>query len=593
MERVVKWMIVFACLPFAAAGAASSSESQPAQSPPQKMNHAYIKLFQAVPNGAWEDTSQKRLEFIARNYFWINSHAGSWLKGSKPTAGVSEGLAIHDNDVDWRYFAGPSAGRDANGKTVGERLRDLNPKIILTNYRNGAYTNQNALKEAGEIEKNLPMGIAVFNTHTTLTKPVAKKDTTIILNPPEKVPAGVPAIYPFKASTTSEKYTKDKKDYVAWLRLDNEIMRINKATAEGGKIVLEVERGYWGTKTAKHGQDAVVLQPVYNGSGRNGKEYGLSGLPDGSSPQRGLRYVMNQSRPEFWKFLASKSKECIEEGYNGPWFDCTASTWINQSNAYGVSVKDQGPWDPDLKRDLDHETYREYQQRKIDYMFKHFPESEFYVNWFFPQTYFNNGTDKLLFSGENGHHPISGGAIEMYANPGNMEWKPLMAMQIDMRDNHYRTISWVKAANMSPQYMLYAYGTHLMIHEPGAEQYWGREGDPFQPNEFLFWDLGKPLQHFKSIDEAELKATPGVYARDFMNGRVLVNPDKKKSHTVSLKNVYYETESKSWVSKVVLKPQSAALLLNPAPARKTVAVRTNAPHKSDQSVAAVAAANTK
>ena len=43
--------------------------------------------------------------------------------------------------------------RNTAGRSVGERLRALNPDIILTNYRNGAYTNQFALDEAMEAER--------------------------------------------------------------------------------------------------------------------------------------------------------------------------------------------------------------------------------------------------------------------------------------------------------------------------------------------------------------------------------------------------------------------------------------------------------
>lgn len=530
---------------------------------PQPMDHTYVKLFQAVPNGAWEDTSDERLKTIARDYYWINSHAGSWLKGSAPENKQSaEGLArMADGDVDWRYFAGPSAGRDANGKTVGERLREFNPKIILTNYRNGAYTNQNAVREAGEIERRIPMSIAVHDTHTSLTQALSTDETTILLRPPSKVPEGQPATYPFIASTTKEQYSKDKKEFVAWFRLDDEIMRIDEVQSADGKIQLTVVRGYWGTKAAPHAADAVVLQPIYNGSRGRDREYGLSGLPNGNSPQRGLRYVMNQGREEFWNFLAEKSQEILDEGYNGPWFDCTASTWINHSNACGVSVKQQGAWDPELKRNMDPETYREYQQRKIDYLFERWPGREIYVNWFFPRTYFSNGTEKLMFSGANGHKPISGGAIEMYANPGNMEWLPLMDMQLDMTRNNYRHISWVKAADMSEKYMLFAYATHLMIHQNGTEQYWGREGDPFNPNPFLYYDLGEPLQTFQKIDEAQLEEVAGVYGRQFDKGLVLVNPDMKQAKSVKLDDTMFDAVSRAWVSEVSLEPRAGVVLI--------------------------------
>ncbi|MCX6633509.1 MAG: hypothetical protein NT090_00205 [Acidobacteria bacterium] len=49
-----------------------------------------------------------------------------------------------------------------------------------------------------------------------------------------------------------------------------------------------------------------------------------------------------------------------------------------------------------------------------------------------------------MFSGENGHHPISGGAIRMDANGKFMDWRELMRMQLDMVRNRYTVAAWAK-----------------------------------------------------------------------------------------------------------------------------------------------------
>lgn len=541
---------------------AGEAATEPATSPtvPKPLEKPYVQLFTLIGPGKLQDVSDKQIEFIANTYGWINSHGGYWLKPTMP-----------DN---WEYPFGPSAGLDDQQRSVAQRLKAINPDMILTNYRNGAYISQNALHEAGEAEKRAPLAIAVYNTSTTLARDLSESDTEVLINPPNFVPKGRPAEYPFMPSTTEEEHSLSKKEYVTWLRLGDEIMRIDKVSATDGKITLTVKRGIWGTQAAAHAAtaDTVVMAPVYCGSRRpDGNEYYLSGLPGGNSPQPALRYVMNQNKPEFWEMLGDKSKECIDEGYNGPWYDCTVSEWINHSNSYGVRL--QAAYDPDLKRDLDHETFREYQQNKIDYMFKRFPQSQFYVNWIFPRCYWDNGTDRKLFSGEEGHHPISGGAIEMYANEGFMDWLPLMKMQIDMRNNNFLHVAWAKKADvgsdheMPEDYAWFTYGTYLMVHEPGKPMYyggkWAGDKDPkeFVPPAFVYWDLGKPLESYGDISNALIQGTDHLYGRPFEKGVVAVNPDFEKAQTTRMDQSLYNTRTGAWEQEITVQPRSAVVLL--------------------------------
>jgi len=539
-------------------------------------NRPFVKLFTLIPGGPLKDTSDRNIQFIASTYGWINSHGGFWLKSTHPHLGPHVGT---------EYFAGQSAGIDMKGCTVGQRLREINPELILSNYRNGAYTQQYALDEAMEAESKFPLAIAVFNTDTTLVKALSTTDTTVLLNPPPEKPNGFQEIYPFKASTANGEHTKNKKHYVAWLRLEDEILRINNAEITDNDLIkLTVVRGIWNTEVSPHGEDVVVLAPIYCGNiWKNGMEYYLSGLPDGNSQQPAIRYIYMQQKLEFWKFLSDKVAEMFEEGYNGPWFDCTVSSWINHSNAYGVRVP--GPYDVDLGRLLDRETYREYHQHKLDYLFKRFPKGEFYVNWFFPEFYFENGHEKLMFSGENGHHPISGGAIELYAS-SRMDWYLLTKMQIDAVKNGYIFCCWVKCSleerrrsvdmpkdgsmediGMPLDYLMFAYGTFLLVYEPDAPQVWGgawgRPGEQssFVPPTFVYWDLGEPKEHFDDIAQAELDNASGVYCRHFKGGMVLVNPSKEESRLISLNAKYYEPERGEWVSSVTLRSRTAVLLL--------------------------------
>jgi hypothetical protein len=61
--------------------------------------------------------------------------------------------------------------------------------------------------------------------------------------------------------------------------------------------------------------------------------------------------------------------------------------------------------------------------------------------------YFDNSHEKRMLSGENGHDPISGGAIRMDANEKFADWRELMRMQLDMVRNRYTVAAWAKRAD--------------------------------------------------------------------------------------------------------------------------------------------------
>jgi hypothetical protein len=314
-----------------------------------------------------------------------------------------------------------------------------------------------------------------------------------------------------------------------------------------------------------------------------------------------------QQRREFWDFLAERMQETMDNGLTGPWFDCAVSSWINHANARGGRIA--APYDVDLQRPLDRDTYREYQQRKHDYLLDHFPGARLFVNWFFPRHYWGaethgeagtqitqrwgsaatpswtggtgggaGGNERLMFSGGNGHRPISGGVIEMYANERYMDWHALMRMHLDMRDQGFCVVSWIKRADaarasdfdMPLEYQCFAYATHLLVYEPDQPLYFGPAVPPggrvgeYTPAEYVYWDFGRSLERFEDVSQAEMPEAPGVYRRRFELGQVLVNPHLEQTRTVTLDGNYYDVQAKQRVTHVTLGPLRAALLLRPS-----------------------------
>src|SRR5689334_2198741 len=190
----------------------SAEESNQAMATPQPRRTPFVKLFTLTRGGRLPAPllTDEGLRFIAETYGWINSHGGSWRF---PTMAAELPF-------------GRSGGLDRpgpEGRSPGDRARAINPRLILTNYCNGSYTNQDGVREAMLAERQIPLAIAVHDTGARLTAALGMDETTVRLQPPAGRPDNQPPAYPFVASATEQEYTRDKWRFVAWLRLDDEV----------------------------------------------------------------------------------------------------------------------------------------------------------------------------------------------------------------------------------------------------------------------------------------------------------------------------------------------------------------------------------
>ncbi|OPZ15781.1 MAG: hypothetical protein BWZ10_01670 [candidate division BRC1 bacterium ADurb.BinA364] len=530
---------------FCAAGAIQAAD------PPQPLDRPYAPLMAVVGGGRLlPNPSDEKLEFIARTWSMVNSH----------------GLMINPSvsgDRPMPLWAGRSAGTDAQGRTIGQRLKALNPDFVLSNYRNGSYVSQNCPEEAAEAESRFPLSISVHDTGARLKRSLEADSSTVALDPAGAPPKGMPRIYPFKASTTAGEHSQSTKAYVAWIRLGGEILRIDQARAlEDGTIELAVRRGIWGTKAAAHAQGAMVLQPVYIGAntGIDAPDNYLSGRPDANAPQPGLRYAFQVQKADFQQWLGDKCQAIFDDGYDVVWLDVSVSTWYNNANAYGYPVV---PWNLAAAAPLDNSTYREYQQRKADALFARFPNGRFFINNVKGSCYFKAGQDRRQLSGEGGHHPLSGGSMEMYASaPNEEQWREIVDMTLDFVRSDFWGVAWAKGGR--GKYWQFAYGTFLLAYRPGARLMFapGESGGlPNKPAEFLYWDLGEPLETFDSAEDARHAHAKGVFCRRFAKGLVLVNPSTAASETVHLDGEFYDPETRSWIAQTAIEGKAAKLLL--------------------------------
>jgi hypothetical protein len=518
----------------------------------------YAPLVAVIGGGSMGSFTDDQIRQIAATWRMVNSHGG--MLSPDDLAGPPS-----------TYWAGPSSGRDEHGRTIGERLKAVAPGFILSNYRNGSYIAQNSPWEAAEVESRFPTGISIWNTGCTLVDAVGAEDTRLSVTrfPADKIPVrpeirgGRPEHYPFKASTAASGHSRTTKEYVAWIRLGDELMRIERIEVLAGRLEFTVRRGLWQTAPAAHAAGATVFQPVYIGRnmGIDAGDGALGGRPDDPSRQPGIRYGLMTFDPRMHEWLGEKAARIFAEDYDVCWLDVTVSTWYNNANAFGDDVR---PWNLRANQPLTQDDYRGWQQEKNDALLARFPGKRFWINNVKGGVYFENGHDRYQLSGENGHRAVDGGSMEMYANHRGNEaaWIQTVAMTLDFVRSRFKGVAWSKGRN-DQDYRRFSYATYLLAYEPGAELYFaiGEGGGLLsRPRALFYYDLGQPVQTFKTAAEAESKATKGLYTRDFAQGKILVNPGMEPK-SLTLEKDYIDSATGKKVNAITLAGNSAAILL--------------------------------
>jgi len=269
--------------------------------------------------------------------------------------------------------------------------------------------------------------------------------------------------------------------------------------------------------------------------------------------------------PDFHSWLGGKCGPLFEAGFDILWLDVTSSTMYNQADAYGGRVTQ---WDLEHDRQMDEVTYRRFQQRKLDALFQQYPQGKFWVNNVKARGFFGEAGDRHLLSGSEGHHPATGGSMENYGKTtGEKEWREELLATLDAVKHGWRLIAWSKGSGGagSGAYRLFAYATFLLAWEPDAQLWFGGKwgGVHQAPDGFLYHELGRPLEHFATPDEAALTDVPGVYVRRYEHGLVLVNAGIARDRVVTLDSALIDPDSSRAMQEVTLPAMSAKILMKP------------------------------
>jgi len=224
-------------------------------------------------------------------------------------------------------------------KEAGKKLKQFNPDFQLIRY-----TNTAAYKGSGfpwsDIdskfrwveEHNRRKDIAYYAA-CRLKTDVSKDASTIQV---QNGSDPFDNLSEMKASTTEGPYSISSQEYVFWVRIGEELMRVNRIADHDTYKELHVDRGFDDTEPQQYKKGAGVFIPVYQ-AGR-----GYPGMKNGNvhyaaDPASTLRRDLNI---RYWEYYAK------ENHFDGIWMDVFGPAMIvGQGDANGNRLDWSEIWD--------------------------------------------------------------------------------------------------------------------------------------------------------------------------------------------------------------------------------------------------------
>lgn len=388
-----------------------------------------------------------------------------------------------------------------------------------------------------------------------------------------------------------------------FLRLREECMRIVRLEGD----TLEVERGFFGTVQAPHGEGSSMVSPLYN--------------TNPNSPDRqSFAYHLDPQHPIRWQYLAG---ECLEDmtqsGADGIYIDILGSNTLRATRMDGVITS--GYWDRRLDSAYSRSNYRKASELGIDFI----QDTVHATLGTWPVIFGNNMTAttfrdgihdryKFLVPTEEKPRPIDGYMIEdawggytidqwvefdadgtkivpAKATPGThgyRNWEMNIREVMECGEN-----GWAAAPQMinggmknyafefltmeeQHDWFLWACASYLLgvvVNEEGSTSTWqgitARISDQYSRrimiDPCLQWKIGTPAltQGYQELED--YKVTGHTYLRPFSNGVVLVNPytgdDPVEIDLLAHGGPFIDPDSGDEISTIGLKGQTGRILL--------------------------------
>lgn len=470
-------------------------------------------------------------------------------------------------------------------------LHELNPDFKAVKYFNSSYTS--SADEVPRVEQRFRRALTMFRA-AVLGQSIDTKITEFALQAPRKNrPIALKASTLPGSLSSAERNRPSTKYYVTWIRIGDELMRIDTFDVTSGRI--KVTRGFDKSQPAAHKAGSPVFSPVYLGSTNDTGAY-----PGG--PGSNLRYAFDPANAEAARWCIEKATICIEQGYDGVWLDICSPNPFNMADSDGNHV---APWDFRTGQDYDRDAYREGQEIKI-----HAVQTAIYKKFgSWPVVIANNmGSSRTFEPGQGGSklmlmpteikpRPLDGYSIENFAGSFAARavdrighkgpryhsldtWRSklmLLAKSAQQKLAAYPMIANAgsKSKMLEPfgdirdRFETFAYASYLLAVEKdaptrlGLPAFYEKDGRRYAYLHPRYsWPIGAPTQTYQP-DQIDRYRPKGYlsYVRRFDNGLVIVNPSEKDDRKLNLDKTYLDLEIQKEISSIQMKAHTGKILL--------------------------------
>jgi hypothetical protein len=511
---------------------------------------------------------------------------------------------VHFHGEMSRAFPFGDIARGTGEGTLAEKLSRRGAWV--TSYFNGSNVTQGNkgwgmlhLHDAADIESKAPLAMATFwpghknpstgsdaDTAARLTGTVdATQELLLVTSAAKWKPETAPETWPYvpsrgKGAAPGAVLSDNTHDFVSWVRIDDEIMRVRSVGMKQDSLSLIVERAYFGTKSTAHAAHARVLSPVYVGAtGSSAADRVLAGSPLVNDPDRALLYGIKIWRPEAVTWIANQIKETFGnrkpapylQGHNGVWLDITGCVAYDNGDAYGRPVS---PWDDPHETVMTNMQFGDYNIAKLKALRRHFDGKTGYADLIWVTNNLAARTDEDCCNHVIADGGYDGAVLEQWLLNLSL-WDVQMDQNFLIQANNWPALYWVKwswgplvgKAEMLPRYKRFTYGALLLAYRPTATRFqYGGDFGLTKPDEFYFYDWGKPKDAPARITDLPRQScrTPdgqavSPYRRDFENGFVLVN-NSKQTAVCELSSTFYDIVGQQRVARVTVPSADSAFL---------------------------------
>jgi hypothetical protein len=475
-----------------------------------------------------------------------------------------------------------------------DAARRFNPKVRFIKYV-GSWTVR-----AAEAEKSLRRQILYYPC-ATLAEPIDSAAREFRLANPLAL----------KPSNVEGAYSRSVTEYVTWIRVGEELMRLNAFDSATGRVT--VDRGFDNSPAASHTKGDRVFLPAYGVAPSKTNEW---------ESRSSISYHYDPFFAARWEHISGVLDQFVKAGGDGIWIDILMDRSLRESDIEGNELRPPGPglsasWDFAANSSYVRDEFRRRNEKGVRSLQERFRS----VHGRDPILYANNMMASRYETGQGGHkfyllstpekpRPLDGMCNEDFmggyetrewelwtrsrtvttpkkacypCQAGYKNWSENVKMQMRNAQAGLAAVPLIINAGMKtaifealdPQtrheWELWAYSSYLLGVEKkngvsptslGVPMFYRRDGKRFVAIDPMYsWPIGAPAETVKPEDLQRYKAgATEIYRRRFAGGLVLVNPSSEP-HSLRLESPLLDPDSGARVESITLPPQSGKILL--------------------------------